>query len=155
MPLPGGMAEANDIERHVSPDGRLVLERHLAYDPADLHEIAPQLRAVVLDAASGATLIDLRRFNGGSQFAWTADGGLELDAVNGVRIVVAPGGGSWSTGADGGLAHPIAEAEARLAVLLAPRPRRYPLTPAQRWERLKDIGAALLAVAAVVYIIWG
>jgi hypothetical protein len=40
-------------------------------------------------------------------------------------------------------------------VLLAPRPRRYPLTPAQRWDRLKDIGAALLAVAAIVYIIWG
>ena len=149
------MAEANDIERHVSPDGRLVLERHLAYDPADLHEIAPQLRAVVLDAASGAMLIDLRRFNGGSQFAWTADGGLELEPVNGVRIVVAPGGQSWSTDAASGLAHPIAAAEARLAVLLAPKPRRYPLTPAQRGERLKDIGAALLAVAAVAYIIWG
>jgi hypothetical protein len=40
-------------------------------------------------------------------------------------------------------------------VLLAPRPRRYPLTPAQWRDRLKDIGAALLAVAAVVYIIWG
>jgi hypothetical protein len=155
------MAEGSDIERHLSPDGRLVLERHVAYDPADLHEIAPQLRAVVLAAGpgaeSGAVLIDLRRFNGGSEFAWTADGGLELEAVNGVRIVVAPGGQSWSTDADGATAHPIAAAaaEARLAVLLAPTPRRYPLTPAQRWERLKDIGAALLAVAAIVYIVWG
>ena len=150
---------SDEIERHVSPDGRLVLERHLAYDPADLHEIAPQRRAVVRaggpGAESGATLIDLRRFNGGSQFAWTADGGLALDCVNAVRIVVAPDGLSWSTEADGGAAHPIAEAEARLAVLLAPKPRRYPPTPAQWWERLTDIGAALLAVAAVVYIIWG
>ena len=86
---------ADEIERYVSPDGRLVLERHLAYDPADLHEIAPQRRAVVRAAGpgaeSGATLIDLRRFDGGSEFAWTADGGLALDCVNAVRIVVAPG----------------------------------------------------------------
>ena len=69
-------------------------------------------RAAGPGAESGATLIDLRRFNGGSEFAWTADGGLALDCVNAVRVVVAPGGLSWSTEADGGAAHPIAEAEA-------------------------------------------
>ena len=149
------MAQADDIERHVAPGGRLVLERHLAYDPADLHEMAPQRRAVVRDAASGAVLIDLRRFNGGGPFAWTPDGGLVLDAVNGVRIAVAPGGASWSSAADGGVARPISEAEARLAVLLAPR--RPPLlrVPAQPWERLKDLGAVLFFVAAVAYLIWG
>ena len=150
---------ADEIERYVSPDGRLVLERHLAYDPADLHEIAPQRRAVVRAAGpgaeSGATLIDLRRFNGGSEFAWTADGGLALDCVNAVRIVVAPGGLSWSTEADGGAAHPIGEAEARLAVLLAPRRQRHRLTGEEWRERLKNIGAALLALAAIAFLIWG
>lgn len=149
------MPNGGDIERHVSPNGRLILERHIAYDPADLHEMAPQPRGVVLDAASGATLIDLRRFNFGTPFAWTSNGGLELGPVNDVMIVVAPDGQSWSTDADGGLPHPIAEAEARLAVLLTPKRRRVRLTSEEWRERLKNIGAALLAIAAIAYIIWG
>jgi hypothetical protein len=145
----------DDIERHVSPDGRLVLERHVAYDPADLHEIAPQRRSVVRDAASGAVLLDLRRFNGGSAFAWPADGGLVLDGPNGVRITLAPDGQSWSSGGDNADVYPIAEAEERLALLLAPRPPRRRLTREQWRERLKDIAAALLALAALAYLIWG
>ena len=112
-------------------------------------------RAAGPGAESGATLIDLRRFNGGSEFAWTADGGLALDCVNAVRVVVAPDGLSWSTEADGGAAQPIAEAEARLAVLLAPGRRRHRLTGEEGRERLKNIGAALLALAAIAFLIWG
>lgn len=142
---------ATEIERHCSPDGRLLLETIGDFDPRDIHEISEQRRAHVRDAATGATLIDLRAINLDSRFEWPADGGLLLIMAGGVRIGVAADGASWWINDDKAAREPIATAQQRLTELLAPPIRRS-------WrDRLRQFGtvaAILVVVAAAAAVGW-
>lgn len=139
-------------ERHRSPDGRLLLETIGDFDPRDIHEISEQRRAHVRDAATGATLIDLRGINMDSRFEWPAEGGLLLVMADGTRVSVAADGGSWWTNDDTGAAQPIATAQRQLTALLTPVIRRG---WRDRWQRVEPAVSVAVVLAILLAIGWG
>lgn len=96
-----------DIERHVSPDGRIVIDLLIEEDEEDVRfRGGPFRRPRVFAAADGRSVIDLFGVPVLAGFEWPADGGLELRiAREGVAIRIAPDGLGWSGDFDGWQAH--------------------------------------------------
>lgn len=145
-------------ERHVSPDGRTILELMKDFDRRDVHEMQPFLLPRVSDAATGEVVLDLTGVLASARFEWEPDGALILrmsrpwdrrDTDPAIRIALAEG--TYATNADGWIPHPIGEAQAKLADFVRPAPPR-PATPPigqrlWRWTKIATWwGVAVLAV---------
>ena len=150
-------------QRHVSPDGRTVLELMTDFDRRDVHEMQPLLLPRVTDAATGEVVLDLSQVLVSSRFQWEPDGALILkmflpweseEKFPAIRIALAEG--TYATDADAWTPHPIGEAQASLPAFVRPPPPR-PATPSfgqrlWRWTRIAAWwGAAVLAVWFIWY----
>jgi len=146
------------VQRHRSPDGRLILDLITGYDPRDIHESAEQARPRVYDAVTGAAVIDLWSTNCSCLIRWPGEGGLVLTFHKDVEVHIAADGGSWSTNQDAGLAFAPGARQRMLRDLVDQTPRMgwfSPSGPPRSWgERLKDLGAALFMMGGVVFIAW-
>ena len=149
-------------QRHVSPDGRTILELAKDFDPRDVHEMQPFLLPRVIDAATGEVMLDLTGVLASARFEWERDGALILkmsrpwESAEGdpaIRLSLAEG--TYATNADGWTPHPIGEAQARLPVFVRPAPLRpAPVPIGQRLWRWTRIGAWGGAAALAVWFIW-
>jgi hypothetical protein len=138
-------------ERHVSPDGRTILEL-MNFDWRDVHEMQPFLLPRVTDAATGQVVLDLTNVLMSSRFQWEPDGALSLkmslpwesgENCPAIRIVLAKG--TYATNADGWTPHPIGEAQAKLPAFVKPPPPETPSTGQRLWRWIM-IAAGLSAL---------
>ena len=149
-------------ERHVSPDGRTILELSKDFDPRDVHEMQPFLLPRVIDAATGEVVLDLTGVLASARFEWEPDGALTLRMSRpwectgddpAIRLALAEG--TYATNADGWIPHPIGEAQAKLADFVRPAPLRPAALPiGQRLWRWTKIGAWCGVAALAVWFIW-
>ncbi len=150
-------------ERHVSPDGRTILELTTDYDMRDVHEMQPLLLPRVTDAATGAVVLDLTGVLVSSRFQWEADGALTLTMFlpweregerPAIRLALAEG--TYATSADDWTPHPIGEAQAQLPALVKPPgsgPKPAPVPVGRRlWRWTKIAGWCGLWALAIWYI---
>lgn len=149
--------------RHVSPDGRTILFRTSDFHPADAHEIRELFFPRVVDAASGATLLDLSGGVTSFDFAWEEGGALMLIGAGApypepdpLRIRISVAGGWYEINRDGWTRRPLAEAQTHIE----PLARRGNYLPADRGaapSRALGLakGAAWLAgIGAVLWFIF-
>ena len=149
-------------ERHVSPDGRTILELTKDFDPRDVHEMQPFLLPRVADAATGEVVLDLTGVLASARFAWEPDGALTLrmarpwesaDDAPAIRIALARG--TYATNADGWTPHPIGEAQAKLPDFVRPAPPRpAAVSIGQRLWRWIEIAAGCGGAVLAVWFIW-
>lgn len=144
-----------DIERHVSPDGRIALDLMIEDDEEDVRfRGGPFWRPRVFAVESGHSVIDLFGLPVLAGFEWPAGGGLELRiAREGVTIRIAPDGSGWQSDFDGWQTHAAGKDGDRLRRAIELRRSRL-LSRAPEPEALKhdrrQTWIAGLAAAGVI-----
>lgn len=148
------------VARHLSPDGRLVLDMLTDFDPRDVHEMREQSRPRVYDAATGAVVIDLWQINCSARFDWPAEGGLVLRGDRGIAIRIDAEGTGWSTDAtadEPALAFPAGAGGRRLSRLVDQNPRNpvyVGIMGVRPRDRVLDLAALLLFGTVVAWLAW-
>ena len=139
------------VKRHVSPDGRTVLELVLCFHPDDFRELGGQQRPRIYDAGSGAKVLDLVRLDCGVRsFTWGDDGELMLAMEDGASIRVSLARSEYALSSEDWTAHPLAEMQAHAERVLPLAPVAADMPAPWLPPRLQRIGIIVLAVLVVV-----
>lgn len=107
-----------EIIKHVSPDGRTILDLVPGYDPRDIHEAQVLYRPKVI--RDGVVILNLADETVETLFEWQSDGDLKLTLSSGLGIFIALEDGTFSTSHDGWKPHPIADMNSSVHKILNP-----------------------------------
>jgi len=140
--------------RHVSPDGRTIVEMTSDFHPADAHQIRELRFPRVIDAASGATVLDLTRRATSFALRWEDDGALMLISkgspfpgpeADALKVMIAIAAGRFATSADGWSPRPLGDAQAHVEALVERTERSTRALAAARAR--PTVGARLVLAA--------
>lgn len=141
-----------EIVKHVSPDGRTILDLVPGYDPRDIHEMQVLYRPKVIH--DGVVILNLADEAVETLFEWQSNGELKLTLSNGLGIFINPEGGTFSSSHDGWLPHPIADTNSSVHRILNPDWEHDPTDFRRRRTDFKSTLILIVLGAVLTGLLW-